>query len=131
MPSRKITDCVPSLQYAFEYATTEWEKKYSCLPKPFLTCTHRSYDEQAELYAIGRTKPGRKVTNAKPGTSKHNINPSKAFDIAFVSLNKKLDWSPDLFKKFADIIKEKYKNEIVWGGDFKTISDAPHFETKL
>lgn len=37
-----------------------------------ITCTLRSEAEQAALYAQGRTTPGRKVTNAKPGQSLHN-----------------------------------------------------------
>ncbi|MFP3637325.1 M15 family metallopeptidase, partial [Bacillus sp. SIMBA_033] len=32
----------------------------------------RTIEEQNNLYAIGRTKPGRKVTNAKGGQSIHN-----------------------------------------------------------
>jgi len=35
-------------------------------------CTMRSNEEQAELYAIGRTKPGKIITNARPGQSAHN-----------------------------------------------------------
>lgn len=35
-------------------------------------CTLRSNAEQAGLYALGRSKPGRIVTNAKPGQSLHN-----------------------------------------------------------
>lgn len=35
-------------------------------------CTSRPASEQAALYAIGRTVPGQKVTNAKPGDSLHN-----------------------------------------------------------
>lgn len=35
-------------------------------------CTLRSNEEQDELYAIGRTKPGRIVTNARRGQSAHN-----------------------------------------------------------
>jgi peptidoglycan L-alanyl-D-glutamate endopeptidase CwlK len=37
-----------------------------------VTCTYRDSEAQAELYAIGRTKPGSIVTNAKPGQSLHN-----------------------------------------------------------
>lgn len=37
-----------------------------------VTCTLRSLDEQAALYAQGRTSPGHIVTNAKPGSSAHN-----------------------------------------------------------
>jgi peptidoglycan L-alanyl-D-glutamate endopeptidase CwlK len=49
---------------------------------PLVYCTYRSREEQAKLYAIGRTRMGadpspsrpmgRTVTNAKPGTSAHN-----------------------------------------------------------
>ena len=35
-------------------------------------CTMRDDDEQAELYARGRTEPGAIVTNARPGQSLHN-----------------------------------------------------------
>ena len=63
----------------------------------FLTCTYRSAEEQAELYAHGRTAPGPIVTNAKPGQSKHNAvdvfdHPSaEAYDVAILE-NGKLVW---------------------------------------
>ena len=34
---------------------------------------HRTWKEQDALYAQGRTKPGRKVTNARGGQSNHNF----------------------------------------------------------
>lgn len=37
-----------------------------------VTCTWRSDEEQESLYAQGRTKPGRRVTNARAGQSAHN-----------------------------------------------------------
>jgi len=37
-----------------------------------VTCTLRTMAEQEALYEQGRTKPGRVVTNAKPGESAHN-----------------------------------------------------------
>jgi peptidoglycan L-alanyl-D-glutamate endopeptidase CwlK len=39
-------------------------------------CTSRPLAEQASLYAQGRTKPGRIVTAAKPGESRHNPDAS-------------------------------------------------------
>jgi len=53
-----------------------------------ITCTYRSHAEQAELYAQGRTKPGKIVTWARPGESLHNVvgpdgmPSSRAFDFA-------------------------------------------------
>jgi peptidoglycan L-alanyl-D-glutamate endopeptidase CwlK len=35
-------------------------------------CTYRSSKEQDELYACGRTKVGKKVTNCRGGQSNHN-----------------------------------------------------------
>lgn len=37
-----------------------------------VTSTLRDFDSQAALYAQGRSKPGKIVTNAKPGQSWHN-----------------------------------------------------------
>jgi peptidoglycan L-alanyl-D-glutamate endopeptidase CwlK len=42
----------------------------------------RTLEEQEELFAKGRTKPGKKVTNAKPGQSYHNYG--LAFDIVLL-----------------------------------------------
>jgi len=124
MASRNPQDMDKNLQDAFEAAVSIWEINYPKRAKPFLTCTFRSNEEQAQLYAQGRTAPGKKVTNAKPGQSKHNLFPSKAFDIAF-NIQGRLDWDSQLFKDFAAIIKPM---GIKWGGDFKSIKDNPHFE---
>lgn len=37
-----------------------------------ITSTYRDNESQEALYEIGRSRPGRKVTNAKPGYSFHN-----------------------------------------------------------
>ena len=44
-----------------------------------ITCTLRDNAEQARLYAQGRTAPGPKVTNAKPGQSMHNYGAAADF----------------------------------------------------
>lgn len=44
-----------------------------------VTSTYRDNESQAALYAQGRTKPGRKVTNAQPGQSWHNWR--RAYDV--------------------------------------------------
>lgn len=124
MASRDIYDLDIKLQNAFVDALEIWLEKYPGRARPFLTCTHRTNKEQDELFAIGRTLPGKIVTNAKAGKSKHNSLPSKAFDIAF-NFHGRIDWDVQLFKDFAEIIKPM---GITWGGDFKSIKDRPHFE---
>jgi len=44
-----------------------------------ITSTYRTAEQQAALYAQGRTKPGVIVTNARPGESYHNWQ--CAFDV--------------------------------------------------
>ena len=126
MPSRNINDCVVELQDAWNYASVEYAKRYPLNPQVFLTCTHRTPQEQLDLYAQGRTKPGKIVTQLKTG-SKHNSKPSKAFDIAFKNAKGALVWDKIHFANFAAIVKEKYPN-VEWGGTWKKLPDAPHFQ---
>lgn len=100
--------------------------------------TYRSHDEQAELYAQGRTKlfdkDGKRlgiVTKAKPGFSMHNYG--LALDIVLIngksaSWDIVRDWDKDGksdWKEVADIFKAA---GWVWGGDWKSFKDYPHFE---
>lgn len=54
-----------------------------------VTCTLRTMEEQAALYAQGRTAVGHIVTNAKPGQSAHNYG--LALDVVPI-VNGKPDW---------------------------------------
>lgn len=70
MSSRKIVDCHPRLQPLVHRFLEQ------CVHKGLdvlVTCTWRSPQEQDDLYAQGRTKPGRIVTNARAGQSAHNV----------------------------------------------------------
>lgn len=89
-----------------------------------ITSGLRDMKEQQRLYAQGRTTPGAVVTNALPGSSWHNFG--LAFDIAILK-DGKATWPNDsnLWRKLGDIGK---KHELIWGGDFETIKDQPHFE---
>lgn len=129
MASRLKTDLNEILATAYDKACAEYAKLYPNEPQPFLTCTYRSKDEQNQLYAQGRTTAGKKVTNAQGGESPHNYNPSAAFDIGFIALNKKMDWNKINFIRFAEVI-EKIQPLVFWGGRFKSIPDNPHFELK-
>jgi peptidoglycan LD-endopeptidase CwlK len=126
MPSRRIEDLVPELQKAWVESLAEYQKLFPHSPQPFITCTHRTEKEQAELYAQGRTKPGKIVTNLKKG-SKHNSLPSQAFDIAFKNAAGALVWDKIHFKNFADVVKKLHPN-VEWGGTWKKLPDAPHFQ---
>lgn len=102
---------------------------------------HRSNEEQAALYAQGRTTPGPIVTWAKPGESKHNTSPSLAVDVApFFNEIKGLDWNDEAaFARLAGFIQGVAATKgikVRWGGDFDSDgrtkderkTDFPHLE---
>lgn len=69
MASRLLSDLQPRVaKMAERFLLAAQEQGLDIL----VYCTYRSSDEQNELYAIGRTKPGRIVTNARGGDSYHN-----------------------------------------------------------
>ena len=84
----------------------------------------RTYEEQNELFAQGRTKPGRTVTNARAGFSNHNFG--IAFDIGVFEGTRYLDESPTY--KAVGILGMDLGLE--WGGNWKTIVDQPHFQLR-
>ena len=84
----------------------------------------RDNDEQARLYAQGRTAPGPIVTKAPPGSSWHNFG--LAFDVAVLKGGKPT-WPNDL-KLWGEIGRLGKAVGLAWGGDFTTITDRPHFE---
>ena len=89
----------------------------------------RTYDEQNELFAQGRTKPGPIVTRARGGQSNHNFG--VAWDIGIF---KDSEYIPEskLYRIAGSIGKEQ---GLEWGGDWQSLQDEPHFqaiaETKL
>ena len=91
---------------------------------------NRSWDEQARIYAQGRTAPGKIVTNAKPGYSNHNYG--IAVDMGVFRDGKYIDGlnpsEAEAFHRKAAGIAEKYNIE--WGGSWKSFKDYPHFEYK-
>lgn len=81
--SRTIDDLHPECGRLYMQFAAECERQGLDY---ILTCTHRSIAEQNELYAKGRTEPGRIVTRARGGQSNHNFMlvgrpASLAFDI--------------------------------------------------
>jgi peptidoglycan L-alanyl-D-glutamate endopeptidase CwlK len=87
-----------------------------------VTSGFRTWKEQDELYAKGRTKSGSIVTNAKGGQSNHNYG--TAFDVVPI-VNGKADWKSNRWDEIGKLGKEV---GFSWGGDWKSIVDKPHFE---
>jgi peptidoglycan LD-endopeptidase CwlK len=90
-----------------------------------ITQGFRSIAEQNELYAQGRTKPGKIVTNAKGGYSYHNFG--LAFDIVIQNADGSLCWSV-ADKRWQTVGAIGKSLGLEWGGEWRDFSDYPHFQ---
>ena len=92
-----------------------------------VTHTLRTLDEQAHLYAQGRTLPGRIVTNAEPGQSPHNCG--AAFDICFAGA---VPFPPETDPRWLALGQLGEGLGLSWGGPNgkgdRFTFDRPHFE---
>jgi len=127
--SRNVADLEPKTRAIYE----EHQRLCTAAGIPFtVTFTFRSIPTQNELYAQGRTKPGKIVTNARGGQSFHNYR--CAYDGTPTVLLKLPNWGDTpAHKKETDRIWALYGKLAVqaggrWGGNFKSIKDRPHVE---
>ena len=90
----------------------------------------RTAEQQAKLFAQGRTAPGKKVTNCDGlvKKSRHQVAADgfgHAVDCAFV-VGGKVSWDLALpWRLYGEIGKAL---GLVWGGDWKSLVDRPHLE---
>ena len=94
--------------------------------KMIVTQGLRTFDEQTKLY---NQKP--KVTNAKAGQSLHNYG--LAFDFCLADGGRTIwdtvkDFDNDKIADWMEVVKVFKAAGYVWGGDFRSIVDKPHFE---
>ncbi|MFK8014206.1 MAG: peptidoglycan-binding protein [Gammaproteobacteria bacterium] len=83
----------------------------------------RTFAEQTDLYNQGRTTPGNIVTNARAGRSYHNYG--LAIDIVPINAQGQAVWNTPHWDALGQLGKQM---GFEWGGDFRTISDRPHFQ---
>lgn len=94
-----------------------------------VTETLRTLEEQEELYAQGRTKPGKIVTNCKGFESPHCWGVS--FDFCRNEKGREYDNTDGFFEFVGEIAKTIFDGteyDLFWGGDFKSFVDKPHIE---
>lgn len=93
----------------------------------------RTVSEQQELYAQGRTKPGKIVTNCDgiKKLSNHQIQPDgygHAVDCCFLDEKGKPSWDSRFpWKLYGAMVESQ---NLTWGGRFKNF-DGPHAELEL
>lgn len=88
----------------------------------------RTYQQQDELFAQGRTKPGAVVTNARGGHSNHNFGVAIDFVLLVGGYDTHADKDCDNQADWMEVVEEAKKVGFAWGGDWKNFTDLPHFE---
>ena len=93
-----------------------------------VTSGSRTVDEQDNLYALGRTKAGRIITNAKGGQSAHNYG--IAMDVVVINRLGECDWRFETYEMIAKLAQENGLMEkgLFWAGEWKTFKEAVHFD---
>ena len=95
--SSRTLRAIDSLDASFQKQVRGWvNEMVTSRIEPLIYCGRRTMEEQAALYAKGRTISGKIVTKAKPGESYHN------YGLAF-------DWVP---------LKQSGKNADLWFADW-------------
>lgn len=119
--SRDINDLLPCV--------AERVKKFvaSCKAEGIdllITSTYRDNESQNALYAQGRTKAGKIVTNAKGGDSFHNYR--CAIDVVPL-INGKPEWNTNA-AVWQTVAKLGKQAGLEWAGDWKTFKELAHFQ---
>ncbi|CVF20162.1 MULTISPECIES: M15 family metallopeptidase [Pseudomonadota] len=92
-----------------------------------VTSTYRDLESQAALYAQGRTAPGKRVTNAKPGQSYHNWR--VAFDVVPLRDGKAVWNTTGADGKLWERIGQLGEAAgLEWAGRWKTFREYAHFQ---
>jgi peptidoglycan L-alanyl-D-glutamate endopeptidase CwlK len=89
-----------------------------------ITSTYRDHASQEELYEQGRTRPGKIVTNAKPGESWHNYR--CAIDVVPI-VNGKPNWdgSDPIWQTIGELGEQA---GLEWAGRWRTFKELAHFQ---
>lgn len=122
---KKIATLHPLIRNAAETAINELHDVRKMNVR--VTFGRRTFKEQDDLYAIGRTvqKDKPKVTNAKGGESMHNY--ALALDV--VEVSPQYGYGARYDETRWVIIAEVFKKHgFEWGGSWKTFKDKPHFQ---
>lgn len=93
----------------------------------------RTVQRQQQLYASGRTVPGKIVTNAdglrfRSNHQVHQDGYGHAVDAAFDGDDPYLEDDPDAALKWATYGACVRSQKLTWGGDWAGLRDRPHAE---
>ena len=128
----RIETAHPAVRQALKDIYTEICSRLTGRASCRFTEVLRSSARQDELYAQGRTKPGKIVTNAKAWESFHQMG--LALDICLIIDGKEASWSQvtdfdrDGIADWMEIVRIFKSHGWEWAGEWKRFPEAPHFQ---
>jgi len=118
IPSRKLSDLLPDVAAKCDsFIRACADEGIDVL----ITSTYRDNESQDALYAVGRVKPGRKVTNARGGESLHNYR--VAFDFVPLAHGKPMWEDEKLFARCGEIAEHV---GLSWAGRWVSFKELAH-----
>lgn len=122
--SRRVCDLHPAVQ---RRCNAFLEACASAGIEVLITSTYRDNESQNALYALGRTVPGQRVTNARAGQSWHNYR--LAFDVVPIR-NGKPVWGTtgadgELWERVGKLGE---RCGLEWAGRWTRFREMPHFQ---
>ena len=119
--SRSLDDLIPEAKKRVQAFITACKLEGIDL---LVTSTYRDNASQEELYAQGRTKQGKVVTNARAGQSFHNYR--CAVDVVPIRNGKPVwDSKDQIWQIIGRLGKEA---GLEWAGDWKRFKELAHFQ---
>lgn len=119
--SRSLDDLIPPAKARVQAFLDAAKKQGIDL---LVTSTYRDNASQDALYAQGRTRPGKIVTNAKAGQSWHNYK--CAVDVVPIVAGKpRWDVKDEVWQQVGKLGKAA---GLEWAGDWKRFKEYPHFQ---
>jgi peptidoglycan LD-endopeptidase CwlK len=119
--SRSLDDLLPQVREKVEAFIAACKEQDIDL---LVTSTYRDFESQAALYAQGRTKEGKIVTNAGPGDSYHNYR--CAVDVVPL-VSGKPDWD-GTHPVWGTVGLLGKKCGLDWAGEWHTFKELAHFQ---
>lgn len=118
--------CNGMLRDAHPYLQEWWKRVKAAHESAHLSCVWRGASDQNKAYLDGKSR-------ARWPHSKHNVTTPKgepyslALDVFQIDADgvARFSW---LFYKLIDKENREAREPIIWGGNFKAISDGCHFE---
>jgi len=130
--SQSSKDRLSTVHVDLQTLFNEVIKHYDCT----IVSGLRTAEEQAKLYAQGRTEPGNIVTYKDGYEKKSKHQGGNAVDVipypsGYKDVDEMIKFSGFVLGVATMLkVEGKMNNNIEWGGDWRNFSDKPHFQIK-